>query len=212
MQYKIHGNVTQTVDFLLNQGEGLFTENGNIAWMRGDIRLTLPPKSTGSKLLGKKGGAESVSKVGFACYSPKCLLVFSPEIAGSVVDITLEEGQSILCQKNSLLCAEGSMDIQPFFQQKLTPAFGDGFILYQIVGPGTIFLHIPGDLREYELRQGEFIKVDPGHLAALEPTVRFEISQGDFLVANLNGPGRVWLQTLSIPNMTETLNRLKSGK
>ncbi len=212
MQYKIHGTITHTVDFLLSQGENLLTENSGIAWMRGDVRVQVAAKSAPSKSLGKKTAPESVSKVTYACYSPKCLMVFSPEIPGNVVDVTLSDQQGLICQKTAFLCASGNMELVPFFQQKLSPAFGDGFTLYQVLGPGTAFLQAHGEVREYELRQGEVIRVDPGHVIGFEPTVNFGIVEEDLILAVLSGPGRVWFQTISTPNFAASIARYKPAR
>jgi len=62
------------------------------------------------------------------------------------------------------------------------------------------------------------MKVDPGHVAMFEPTVSYEIEmvkgitnmflggEGLFL-ATLNGPGRVWLQTMPLQNMARAISR-----
>jgi len=62
------------------------------------------------------------------------------------------------------------------------------------------------------------MKVDPGHIALYEPTVRYEISrvrgvtnilfggEGLFL-ATLAGPGKIWLQSLPLPNLASKLAR-----
>ena len=212
MQYKIHGTITQTVDFLLSQGETLFTESSGIAWMRGDVRVQVAAKGSPPKGLAKKTSPETITKVTYACYSPKCLMVFSPELPGNTVDITLSDQQGLICQKTAFFCASGNMEMVSFFQQKLSPAFGEGFILYQVFGPGTAFLQAHGEVREYELRQGEVIRVDPGHVIGFEPTVNFGIIEEDLILAVLSGPGRVWFQTISSPNFATSMARYKSAR
>jgi uncharacterized protein (AIM24 family) len=212
MQYKIHGTITQTLDFLLSQGETLLTESTGIAWMRGDVRVEMAAQSNPPKGLGKKTSPEAVSKVTYTCYSPKCLVVLSPELPANVVDVTLTDQQGLICQKPAFLCAHGNVEIVPFYQQKLSPAFGEGFILYQVFGPGTAFLQAHGEVREYELRQGEVIRVDPGHVIGFEPTVNFGIIEEDLILAVLSGPGRVWFQTISSPNFATQLARYKPAK
>ncbi len=211
MQYKIHGSIVQTVDFLLSQGEMLYTETSGAAWMRGNVVVQMGAKG-GAPKLGKKPATEPIQKITYACNSPKCLMVFSPEMPGNTLDLTLADDQSVIFQKSAFLCAEGSVYIQPVFQQKLGPGFGEGFVLYQATGPGTTFLQTCGEVREYVLRQGEIIKVDPGHLVGFEPSVRFDLPEGDLIVVVLSGPGRVWFQTVSAPNFASTLAHYKAGK
>jgi uncharacterized protein (AIM24 family) len=79
--------------------------------------------------------------------------------------------------------------------------------MQRITGPGLAFVEIDGEVVEYTLEQGEQVKVDTGHLAAMEPSVDFDVTvvkgiqnivlggEGLFL-ASLRGPGKVWLQTM----------------
>ncbi|MFC2023839.1 AIM24 family protein, partial [Chloroflexota bacterium] len=84
---------------------------------------------------------------------------------------------------------------------------GEGFIMQRITGPGLAFVEIDGEVVEYDLEKGQQLKVDTGHLAAMEPSVDFDVTvvkglqnivlggEGLFL-ASLRGPGKVWLQTM----------------
>jgi uncharacterized protein (AIM24 family) len=77
-------------------------------------------------------------------------------------------------------------------------------------------LEIPGEVKEFNLAAGQRLKVDPGHIAAFDPTVNYEITsvkgikniifsgEGLFL-ASLTGPGRVWLQTMPLSNLAQAL-------
>ena len=70
-----------------------------------------------------------------------------------------------------------------------------------------------------ELAAGESIKVDPGHVAIYETTVDFDITRikgvsnmlfgGEGLfIASLTGPGKVWLQTLTLQDLASRLSPL----
>ena len=111
------------------------------------------------------------------------------------------------------------------FRKKLGAGLfgGEGFILQKITGPGTAFVEIPGEVREFELKAGERMKVDPGHIAMFEPTVQYDITgvkglknvlfsgEGLFL-ATLTGPGKVWLQSLPLSNLAMKLSRYMPAK
>jgi uncharacterized protein (AIM24 family) len=100
---------------------------------------------------------------------------------------------------------------------------GEGFILQKITGPGTAFIEIPGEVREYELPAGAVMKVDPGHIAMFEPSVTYDITrvkglkniffsgEGLFL-ASLKGPGKIWLQSLPLSNLAAKLARYMPTK
>jgi uncharacterized protein (AIM24 family) len=84
---------------------------------------------------------------------------------------------------------------------------GEGFIMQKLEGDGFAFIHVGGCLIEKELAPGEEIHVDTGCVAAMTPTVEFDIvrvgniksmifgGEGVFF-AHLRGPGKAWLQSL----------------
>lgn len=206
MQYKIHGDHVKTVDILMNQGEALIADAGNFAWMRGEVHIEASQKNT-AKTSGKK--TVDVSSALYVCYSAKCLVVMTPEFPGQILDITLSEDESLICQKGTMLCSESTVGSTLFFQQKMPGYGGDGYILQQFVGPGLVFIFAAGEARQYELKQGEMIKVDPAHIVCFEPTVNSDFS-GDLAV--LNGPGKIWFQTTALPYWANILVQYKSGR
>jgi uncharacterized protein (AIM24 family) len=148
------------------------------------------------------------------------MITFTPEAPGKVLPFTLGAGQSLICQKDSFMCAENAVELEMHFRKRLgTGLFGgEGFILQKVTGPGTVFLEVAGEVREYALQPGQLLKVDPGHIAFYEPTVQYDLTsvkgvvnvlfsgEGLFL-ATLTGPGRVWLQSLPLSNLAAKLAR-----
>ena len=123
------------------------------------------------------------------------------------------------------MCAEPSVKLEMHFRKKLGAGLfgGEGFILQQVTGPGTVFLEIPGEVREYTLAAGETMQVDPGHIALFEPTVSYDIARvkgvanilfsgAGLFLARLTGPGRIWLQSLTLSNLAGKLARYMPSK
>ena len=116
------------------------------------------------------------------------------------------------------MVAESTVDLELHFQRKLGAMFfgGEGFILQRLSGHGLAFAEVPGEVVEYELVRGQQIRVDPGHVAMFERSVDFDIErvkgvrnmlfggEGLFL-ATLQGPGHVWLQTMTLSNLAAKL-------
>ncbi len=225
MDYKIYGTVMQTLDIHLKQGEAVYTESGGMAWMRGKIAMDTNTRGGVMAGLGRALSGESLFMTTYTCQSPDGLITFTPEVPGKVLDIHLAAGQSLICQKDAFMCAEDSVKLEMHFRKKLGTGFfgGEGFILQKITGPGVAFIEIPGELREYELSAGETMRVDPGHIAMFEPTVNYDISrvkglkniffsgEGLFL-ATLQGPGKVWMQSLPLSNLAAKLARYMPTK
>jgi len=225
MRYEIKGTLLQAVDIYLSQGESMYTESGGMAWMRGDIEMKTGTKGGLMAGLGRKLAGESLFMTTYTCRSGEGLVVFTPEAPGKVLDFPLQSGQSLICQRDAFMCAEASVKLEMHFRKKLGTGFfgGEGFILQKVTGPGTVFLEIPGEVREYALGAGEKMRVDPGHIALFEPTVSYDISmvkgmtnilfsgEGLFL-ADLTGPGRVWLQSLPLSNLAGKLAKYMPTK
>lgn len=225
MDYKIYGTVMQTLDVHLKQGEAVYTESGGMAWMRGNIAMDTNTKGGVMAGLGRALSGESLFMTTYTCQSPDGLITFTPEVPGKVLDVQLAGGQSLICQKDAFMCAQDSVQLEMHFRKKLGAGFfgGEGFILQKITGPGVAFIEIPGELREYELPKGATMRVDPGHIAMFEPTVKYDIArvkglkniffsgEGLFL-ATLQGPGKVWMQSLPISNLAAKLARYMPTK
>jgi uncharacterized protein (TIGR00266 family) len=225
MEYKIHGTVMQTLDILLAQGESVFTESGGMAWMRGKIAMETNTKGGVMAGLGRALAGESLFMTTYTCKSPNGLIVFTPEVPGKVLPIELAAGQTLICQKDSFMCAQSSVKLEMHFRKKLGAGLfgGEGFILQKITGPGVAFIEIPGEVREYELPANGVMQVDPGHIAMFEPTVTYDIArvkglkniffsgEGLFL-ATMKGPGKVWMQSLPIANLAAKLSKYMPTK
>jgi len=225
MRYEIRGTLLQLVEIFLSKGESVYTESGGMAWMRGRVEMKTNTRGGVMAGLGRKLAGESLFMTTYTCQDPEGLVVFTPEAPGKVLAFELASGQSLICQKDAFMCAETSVDLSMHFRKKLGAGFfgGEGFILQKVTGPGVVFLEIPGEVAEYNLAAGEALKVDPGHVALFEPTVSYDIAtvkgvanvlfsgEGLFL-ANLTGPGRVWLQTLPLSNLAGKLARYMPSK
>jgi uncharacterized protein (TIGR00266 family) len=218
MRYEIRGTTLPTLEVYLNSGESMYTESGGMAWMKGNIEMTTNTKGGLLKGLGRALAGESLFMTTYTSHQSEAMIVFTPEAPGQVLDVKLGAGQSLICQKDAFMCAEDTVEMKMHFRKKLGAGFfgGEGFILQQITGPGMAFLEIPGEVREYVLQPGETMKVDPGHIAVFEPSVKYDIAmvkglsnmlfggEGLFL-ATLTGPGRIWLQSLPLSNLAAKL-------
>lgn len=220
MRYEIHGTTMQTLDVHLERGEAVYTESGGMAWMSGDIDMQTNTRGGLLAGLGRKLAGESLFMTTYTCRGEQGLITFTPEAPGKILPFTLAAGQSLICQKDAFMCAEESVKLEMHFRKRLgTGLFGgEGFILQKVTGPGVVFLEVAGEVRDYELQPGQVMKVDPGHIALYEPTVKYDVSmvkgvtnilfggEGLFL-ATLTGPGRIWLQSLPLPNLAAKLRR-----
>jgi len=140
----------------------------------------------------------------------KARVAFGAPYPGSIVPVKLTDvGGTLICQKDSFLCAAKGVAIGIFFQRKmLTGLFGgEGFIMQRLDGDGLVFIHAGGCMTAKQLAPGEALHVDTGCVVAFDQSVNFDVQQvggiksalfgGEGLFfAVLTGPGKVWLQSL----------------
>ncbi len=211
MEYQITGTVMQSLEVRLSQGEAIFTESGGMSWMTEGVEMKTSGRGGLGAVLGRALAGESLFLTTYTCTAPQAMITFAPEAPGKILPMQLAAGQQLIAQKDSFMCAEDSVKLEMHFRKRLGAGLfgGEGFIMQKLTGPGMAFLEIPGEVVEYSLGQGQRLKVDPGHLAAFDPSVDFDIEMlkgvtnilfgGEGLfVATLRGPGRVWLQTLTL--------------
>lgn len=225
MEHVLTGTTMQVLTMQMGQGESIYTESGGMAWM--SDTFDMQTNMEGGLLGGLKRGlaGESLFMTTYSCTGDQGLVVFTPEAPGKVLPLELGPGQAIIAEKDAFMFAETSVTLEMHFKRKMGAGFfgGEGFILQKITGPGKAFLEIPGEVREYNLQPGQVLKVDPGHIAAFEPSVAYDIAtvkgvtnvlfsgEGLFL-ATLSGPGRVWLQSLPLSNLAAKLARFMPAK
>ena len=219
MEYKIRGNMMQTVDIQLTDGESVYTEAGGMCWMSGNVEMSTSTR--GGLMAGFKRAlaGESMFMTTYTARGGQGLVSFSNEFPGTVMVEKLAEGQSLICQRDSFMVAEESVKLELQFRKRLGTGFfgGEGFFLQKVSGPGIVFLELAGEVTEYNLESGQQLKIDPGHIALFEPTVSFDLAKvqgvknvlfsGEGLfMASLTGPGRAWLQSMPIANLARKIS------
>jgi len=137
-------------------------------------------------------------------------VAYAAPYPGKILPMDLHRlGGTLICQKDSFLCAARGVSIGIAFQQKLSVGFfgGEGFIMQKLEGDGLAFVHAGGTVVKRELQAGETLLIDTGCIVAYTPSVNCEIQyvgkiktalfggEGLFF-AKVTGPGQVWLQSL----------------
>lgn len=219
MRYDISGTVMQTVSIDLTRGETIYAQTHAMAWMSDGITMDT---HTGGGLFAGLTRAMSGGGLFITDYSAEQAghVAFAPRFPGQIVPVELASGQSLICRKETFLCAEKSVTLEIAMQQRLGAGLfaGEGFILQRVTGPGTVFLDLSGEVIEKTLGPGERLRVHAGHIGMQEPSVSTDIhmirgfrnilfgGEGLFL-ATLTGPGKIWLQSMPILNLAEEIAR-----
>ncbi len=223
IDFRVFGQEMQFVEVELDPGESAVAEAGAMMYMDSSVQMEAifgdgSPRPSGGGFMDRLIGAgkrvltgESLFMTLFTHHGrDKAHVAFAAPYPGNILPVALPSvGGTLICQKDSLLCAARGVSIDIYFQKKiLTGLFGgEGFIMEKIDGDGMVFLHAGGTVIERNLEAGETLKVDTGCLVAFQPSVSFELRQAGNIktalfggegvfFAELRGPGRVWLQSL----------------
>ncbi|MGL4790132.1 MAG: AIM24 family protein, partial [Anaerotignaceae bacterium] len=137
---------------------------------------------------------------------------------GTIIPVELRAGESVICQKRAFMAATKGVELSVFFNKSVGKGLfgGEGFVMQKITGPGTAFLEIDGHCVEYNLAAGEKLTCDTGVLAIMDETCTMDIvmvkgvknmlfgGEGAFDTV-VSGPGKVYLQTMTIENLANLI-------
>ncbi|HMT73887.1 MAG TPA: TIGR00266 family protein [Chitinophagaceae bacterium] len=227
IDYKIYGEEMQFVEIELDYQETAIAESGSMMMMDDGVQMqTIFGDGSAQQPTGFLGKLISAGKrviTGESLFMTaftnevqgKKKVSFAAPYTGKIIPMDLQElGGTIIAQKDAFLCAAKGVSVGIHFQRKLGVGIfgGEGFIMQKLEGDGMAFLHAGGFIVEKNLAPGEVLKIDTGCVVAYSPSVDFDIEfvkgvknfmfggEGLFF-ARLEGPGKVWIQSLPISRL-----------
>ena len=221
VDFKIRGNSMPVLDVSLSAGDNVYTESGGMAWMSGNIAMDSNMRGGLGKSLGRMFSGESLFMVNYSCAQGTGMITFCMESPGRIVEFDFDtQKQAIICQRDAFMVAQNSVELSTHLTKRLGAGLfgGEGFFLQKLQGTGKAFLELPGEITEFNLKEGQVLKVDPGYIGAFEESVNFDITrikgvknmlfggEGIFL-AEVTGPGKVWLQSMPFSQLAKKIIR-----
>ena len=222
MKSKITGTTLPVLEIGLEQGDVIVAEPGEFSWMTDNVQLKTTAMTAGAKgLFGAltralSGGGLFMTE--YMAQSGNGLIAFAAKVPGVIMQVDVQPGRGYLIHRHGFLCATNGLELSMGFQKSLGAGIfgGNGFVLQRLSGSCSAWVELGGEIVTYELQPGETIQVHPGHIGMFEESVNFDITfmrgimnavfGGDGLfIARLTGPGKVWLQTLTMPNLAHAL-------
>ncbi|KTF67757.1 TIGR00266 family protein [Sphingomonas sp. HT-1] len=222
IDFEIKGQELQFVEIELDPGESAVAEAGAMVWKDAAIGMTTVfgdgSGGQGGGFMDKLLGAGKRLVTGESLFTTvfthnghgKARVAFASPTPGAILPLRLSDyGGTLICQKDAFLAAAKGVSIGIAFQRRvMTGLFGgEGFIMQRLDGDGWVFVQMGGTVVERELAPGEELHVDTGCVAALTPSIDFDLvsvggvrsmffgGEGVFF-ARLRGPGKVWIQSL----------------
>ena len=218
MEAQIVGTTMPVLEVALNPGEVVFSESGELSWMTASVQMRTSTQAGGGGGIGgvlkRAVAGGSIFMTEYTAAGQPGMVAFAAKLPGTIfpVDVAPQPGGSFMAHRHGFLCGTQGVNLGIGFQQSLGAGVfgGDGFILQRINGQGRAWIELSGEIITFELAPGEVMRVHPGHVGLFQDTVQFGITTvpgiknklfgGDgFFLAQLQGPGKVWLQSMPLP-------------
>lgn len=218
MHAEIKGTTMPVLQVMLDKGESVITPHGELVWMSKSVHMSQTTRAGGGGLLrGIKrmigGGGLFVTK-----YEGPGQVTFAARLPGQIVPVDISHGESYLVHKHGWLASTHGIRPGTGIQHSLRGGLfgGEGFVLQKLEGEGTAWIEVGGELMLYDLPKGEVMLAHPGHIGMFASSVKFSITRvkgianmlfghDGLLLAELTGPGRVWLQSMPVPMLAGSL-------
>jgi uncharacterized protein (AIM24 family) len=235
--HKLIGTSTQMVVCQLEVGQTVYAEAGRFLWKTTNVSLETRLSKRGAPasggLLGRAievgkrvAAGQSLAFQYFTAQGGSGLVAFSGTLPGELRALELDGAAGWLAERDTLLAAEGSVDLDIAFAGLRTGRRGGtGFILEHFTGAGTLLIAAAGNLVELNpSRYGGKIQAHTGAVVAFQDTVRYGVEyigglnaqtamtailggQGVNL-ATLEGDGTVLLQSVNLHGLAESMEKL----
>jgi uncharacterized protein (TIGR00266 family) len=217
MKYTITGDNLQFANLEIQPGETIYSEAGSMVYMSGNINMEAKMRGGLVSGLKRKLTGETFFVTNFHAVGGTGVVAFGGNVPGKIMPLDLA-GREYIVQKDSFLAAEDGVEMDIAFQKKLGSVFfgGEGLILQRLHGSGTAFIHAAGDFMYFDLQPGQVYQVSTSNVVGWEASVQYDIQavggiktavfggEGLF-VTTLRGPGRIILQSLTLPKMAGAL-------
>ena len=217
MKYSIEGSPLPVVICDLDQGETMITEKGAMSWMSPNMKMETVGGGVG-KMVGRMFSGESMFQNRYTAEGGPGQIAYASSFPGSILAFEIGNGVDIIAQKSAFLASTDGITLSVAFQKKLGGGFfgGEGFIMQRLSGNGTAFVEIDGHVKAYVLEAGQSIVIDTGYLAAMDSSCTMDVvsvkglknkflgGEGFFNTV-VTGPGKVYLQSMPINQMADTL-------
>jgi len=215
MKSAVIGTTMPILELTLDSGEAVVAEGGDVSWLSPGFRMdTSTVHASGGQggfMSGLKrvlGGAQLFLTEYTASFDG-ALLAFAAQLPGTILEMAIDSADAYMIQSGSYVASTQHVEVSVALQKKLGAGIfgGAGVIFQKLAGNGTAWVQLAGELVQYDLAAGRSLLVHPGHLAMYTAGMELDFATvkgiknkffGDSLfLAELHGPGHVWLQSMT---------------
>eukprot|EP00049_Salpingoeca_infusionum_P017381 m.352744 g.352744 ORF g.352744 m.352744 type:complete len:266 (-) comp16607_c0_seq1:534-1331(-) len=222
-QWQIIGDNSQLLEVILQPGDFVSTEPGTMVHKSLDLSANVHiAGGCGDACTRSYCAGESFFRVKYGNKTDQPQhLGLTPNFPAKVVPLHLSEFGGQCTIKNQAFLA--SINAVPTFSYRLAKCGagcfgGQGFVLNDLNGDGTVFLNASGTVLLRRLAPGETLVCDQNSVVAFQSTCDFDIRTAGGLCmccfggegmfqATLTGPGLVVLQSMPVEKIARSLQK-----
>ncbi len=217
MKWKVDYSPSYSIlKIFLEPGEEVTAEAGAYVLHKGDVEIRT---HTGGGLLKAFARAvfagETVFVNTFIARS-NAELWFAPGVPGDIIYVPLQN-QQLIIQDTSYLAHHGNIDLGIAWRGFRGLLAEGSLVWFKVEGIGGVWVNSYGAIDKIELAPGEKITIDNFHFVAMDSTVSWNVRKfggiksfvfgGEGVVIEIRGPGRVFVQTRTLPPLANILRK-----
>ena len=216
MDHRIKGSLLPVLEVILEDGEKIVAQSGELSWISDAISMR-PVAGPLGGALGRVLGGQSFLLTEYSAKGDQGMVGFAAKMPGNFIPLDID-GSSYFSHRHGFVAGESSVSVSIGFQKSFSAGIwgGDGFVLQKLSGKGRCWVELSGEVVEYNLQPGEHLRIHPGHVGIFEESVHFDMTtipgiankvfgQEQFFLARLGGPGHVWLQSMPLAQLASAL-------
>jgi uncharacterized protein (AIM24 family) len=227
MQAEVKGSTLPVLEIILDQGEAVVSNHGELSWMTPNVQMSQTTAMGGGQQQGGGGllaglkrvvSGTSILLTRYEAAGGQGMVAFAAKMPGRIFPVEVGAAGGFLVHRHGWVCGTPGVNATVGFQQSLGGMLfgGEGFILQRLEGQGTAWVELSGEITTYDLGPGQTMLAHPGHVGVFSDSVSFQVTRvpgitnryfgadGHWLVA-LTGPGKIWLQSMPLPLLAAAL-------
>ena len=223
MHTRTVGTTMPVLEITMDGGERLTAEGGEVSWYTPGFDLETSTRfgsgGRGGFMSGLKRalGGGQLFLTEYTAPPGGGFVAFAARMPGVIRELTIDPADEFMVQSGGYIASTADVEVSVGLQKKLGAGVfgGAGVVFQKLSGNGRAWVELSGEIVEYELAAGQSMIVHPGHLALFRAGMNLEFASvkgvknkffGDaLLMAQIHGPGHVWLQSMTLAKLAAAL-------
>ena len=212
----VHSPSFTALIFYLQQGQSVVAEKGAMMYMHRTIEIQTHARKGGlfkGVVTSALGGESFFVNTFTATQGPGELALVGATMGDiRVIDVSR---QGMILQSGAYLASVPDVNLDTKWQGLKGFLAEKDIVMLYASGPGNVWVSSFGGIIEMNLKPGETVSVDTGHLVAFPDNMQFSVHRvggwkstilsGEGLVSDLTGPGKILMQTRHLPAFVQAL-------